>query len=39
MNIEKPIVENVVIADGENERTFVHCPEASPYDDHRSLEP
>lgn len=27
MNIEKPIVENVVIADGENERTFVHCPE------------
>ena len=27
MNKEKPIVENVVIADGENERTFVHCPE------------
>ena len=27
MNNEKPIVENVVIADGENERTFVHCPE------------
>lgn len=27
MNIEKPIVENVVITDGENERTFVHCPE------------
>lgn len=27
MNKEKPIVENVVIADGENEKTFVHCPE------------
>ena len=27
MNKEKPIVENVVIADSEGERTFVHCPE------------
>ena len=27
MNEEKPIVENVVIADDENERAFVHCPE------------
>lgn len=27
MNKEKPIVENIVIADGENGKLFVHCPE------------